>query len=370
MREFSPRLDGRNVYTAIQMTTPPSVVAQRIENWPSGSEVSEWTLTGVTGLRVSILSYGAIVTELQVPRKGQEPLDVVLGFKDKTRYAGDHPCFGAMVGRIAGRVSQGRLDYHGHDIQLEQNDHGNHLHGGSNGLHTRIWAGEPFVDGDKVGIDLSLISDDGDNNYPGRSEITVRYTIGSDNSFTVETAATVSELTPISLTHHSYFNLGGADCRSTHEHEVQILAEHSFQTDEQMGYTGKVLSVRGAVNDANSVQQIATFVPQLWQRHGDLYWLDNPEQEEFKTVARLRSRESGLQMQVETDCSCLQFYGGEYFDGSIVGKKGFHYEKLAGLCFECQGHPEAFDGDLCKGNILASPENPHLSKTTYTFSDI
>lgn len=352
------------------MTKAPTVETQKIDNWPSGAEVSEWTLTGAGGLRVSILNYGAIVTELHVPRKGKEPLDVVLGFKEKACYSGNHPCFGAMVGRVAGRLTNGRLRYDGHDIQLEQNDRGHHLHGGSDSFHTRVWQAEPFVEEDKVGLRLTLTSEDRDNGYPGKAKISVHYTVGPDNSLTVDTAATVTERTPISLTHHSYFNLGGADCPSTHEHEVQILSESSFETDAQMGYTGNILPVRNAVNDANSFQQIGSFVPALWQRHGDLYWLDKPKPVGFKTVARLRSPESGLQMQVETDCSCLQFYGGEYFDGSIIGKSGFGYSELAGLCFECQGHPDAFDGDLSKGDILASPENPHSSKTTHTFSEI
>lgn len=346
------------------------VTFQKIDNWPSEAGVSEWTLEGAGGLRVSILNYGATVTELHVPRSGKESLDVVLGFKDKARYAGDHPCFGVMVGRVAGRITNGRLKFAEHDIQLEQNDHGNHLHGGSGALHARVWEAEPFVEEDKVGLTLTIASEDGDNGYPGKAEISVRYTIGEDNSLTVETAAAVTELTPISLAHHSYFNLGGADCLTTGEHEVQILSGKSFQTDERMGYTGKILQVHGAANDANSFRKISVFVPQLWQRHGDLYWLDKPGQEEFKTVARLRCPDSGLQMEVDTNCSCLQFYGGEYFDGSITGKSGFSYGKLAGLCFECQGHPEAFDGDLRKGNILACPDSPHSSKTTYRFSEI
>ena len=352
------------------MIQAPAITSRKIGNGPSGTEVSEWTLTGAGGLRVSVMNYGAIVTELHVPRAGKESLDVVLGFKDKTRYFGEHPCFGAMVGRIAGRVTGGRLTYDKHDIQLEQNDRGYHLHGGSDSLHTRVWQAEPFVAEDKVGLQLSLTSEDGENGYPGKAEISVRYTVGEDNSLTVETAAAVTEPTPISLAHHSYFNLGGADCPTTGEHEVQILSEQSFQTDAQMGYTGKILRVHGAANDANSFQKISAFVPQLWQRHGDLYWLDNMGQDEFKTVARLRCSESGLQMEVDTNCSCLQFYGGEYFDGTITGKSGFSYGKLAGLCFECQGHPEAFDGDPSKGNNLACPDSPHSSKTTYRFSEI
>jgi aldose 1-epimerase len=355
------------------MIQAPAITSRKIGNGPSGTEVSEWTLTGAGGLRVSVMNYGAIVTELHVPRAGKESLDVVLGFKDKTRYFGEHPCFGAMVGRIAGRVTGGRLTYDKHDIQLEQNDRGNHLHGGSDGLHTRVWDAEPFADEDKVGLQLSLTSEDGENGYPGKAEISVRYTVGEDNSLTVGTAATVTELTPISLAHHSYFNLAGASAPTTHEHELQIFAESYFQTDAQLGYTGGILPVRNQELDINDLQKVATFVPRLWKRHGDLYWLNNSDhlnKPGFKTVARLRSPESGLQMEVQTDCSCLQFYGGEYFDGSITGKNGFPYEKLAGLCFECQGHPEAFDGDPGKGNILACPDSPHSSKTTYRFSEI
>lgn len=355
------------------MTNTPTVTTQRIDNWPSdvaGAEVSEWTLTGASGLRVSILNYGAIVTELHVPRSKKNPIDVVLGFDEKTRYAGDHPCFGAMVGRVAGRITGGLLRYNEHDIQLEKNDQGNHLHGGSNALHNRVWDAEPFTENDTVGLHLSITSEDGDNGYPGKAEISVRYTIKPDNSLTVETASTVSEVTPISLAHHSYFNLDGANAHTTEEHEVQILSDSYFQTNEQLGYTGEIISVNDQTININDLQQVATFVPQLWQRHGDLYWLDNPNQIECKTVARLKSPKSGLQMEVQTDCSCLQFYGGTYFDGSITGKGGFPYKQFAGLCFECQGHPDAFDGDLRKGNILASPEHPHSSKTRYTFSEI
>jgi hypothetical protein len=140
------------------------------------------------------MNYGATVTELHVPRTGKGSIDVVLGFKDKARYFDEHPFFGSMAGRVAGRITHGQLRYNGHDIELEQNDRGNHLHGGSDSLHARVWRAEPFVEGEGVGLQLSITSEDGDNGYPGKAEISVRYTIGEDNSLTVETAAAVTEL--------------------------------------------------------------------------------------------------------------------------------------------------------------------------------
>ena len=327
-----------------------------------------WTLMGGGGMVVKVLTYGGVVQEILVPDEDGELVDVVLGFFRASDYEGDHPYFGATVGRIAGRVSNAELNIDGKRFPLLANDPPNHLHGGKESFDRRVWQAEaiPKLDG-APSLRLSTMSANGDNGYPGRVELAVIYTVTNDNRLVYETEVRSDCRTPVSLTHHSYFNLAGEASGTTDDHEVVILSEAAFCADEKMGLTGECRSVEGQANDARRAIRMGDFVAGLWQEHGDLYWLG--ESDDVRLVARLRDPGSGRTMEVATDCTCIQFYGGKGLNGELVGKGGVPYNAGAGVCFECEGYPNAFDGSGEFGSILVEPGIPQKTRTEYRFSN-
>ena len=327
-----------------------------------------WTLMGGGGMVVKVLTYGGVVQEILVPDEDGELVDVVLGFFRASDYEGDHPYFGATVGRIAGRVSNAELNIDGKRFPLLANDPPNHLHGGKESFDRRVWQPEVIsrLDG-APSLRLSTMSTDGDNGYPGRVELAVIYTVTNDNRLVYETEVRSDCRTPVSLTHHSYFNLAGEASGTTDDHEVVILSEAAFCADEKMGLTGECRSVEGQANDARRAIRMGDFVAGLWQEHGDLYWLG--ESDDVRLVARLRDPGSGRTMEVATDCTCIQFYGGKGLNGELVGKGGVPYNAGAGVCFECEGYPNAFDGSGEFGSILVEPGIPQKTRTEYRFSN-
>lgn len=328
--------------------------------------VSRWTLTGQAGLSVQVLTFGGIVQRILVPDGMGGSIDVVLGFSEATDYLGAHPYFGVTAGRIAGRVSHGELVIDGESFSLPINDPPHHLHGGVNSIDRRVWQAEAVEREDGApSLRLSIVSEDGDNGYPGRVGLSVVYTVTHDNRFRFETEVSSDRKTPVSLTHHSYFNLAGEASGSTDGHEIQIESDAAFESDQQMGLTGECPPVEGQPNDARQGKRLGEFVKGVWREHGDLYWVGPSE--EVRPVAKLREPGSGLTMEVATDCSCIQFYGGKGLNEALVGKEGIPYVSGAGVCFECEGYPNGFDQERRFGSILVEPGVVQRTRTEYRF---
>jgi len=348
-------------------TNKSNLQKKRLSPAEGGLEVSAWTLIGKAGLSVTILNYGGIVQKILAPDAHGNLTDVVLGFEEAEDYTGNHPYFGAIAGRVAGRITKGNLEIEGTRYPLPINDPPHHLHGGLNSLDRRLWEAEPVARRDgQPSLQLTLVSEDEENGYPGRVELAVIYTVTDDNRLLFETEATSDRLTPVSMTHHSYFNLGGECSGSSDEHEVQIQSDSAFLADEWMGLTGELLEVKGRPNDARRARRMGDFVKGLWKEHGDLYWLGKSQ--DVRPVARLRDPTSGRVLEVATDCSCLQFYSGKGLDGSLSGKSGTRYRSRHGVCFECEGYPNGFGDEIRYGSILVEPGVPQKSRTEYRFS--
>ena len=346
----------------------PRITESIISDFPGEKPVSAWTLTGRDGLSITILTFGGIVQSIVVPNKDGDFADIVLGFKNPSDYLGSHPYFGATAGRIAGRVTRGNLTIAGESYPLPINDPPHHLHGGICSIDKRIWQATLLSREDGApSLKLSLTSKDGDNGYPGRVDLTATYTITHNNRFIFETEARSDRPTPVSLTHHSYFNLAGEGYGSTDDQELEISCNSAFETDEWMGLTGKCHDVEGSLNDARSAKPVGEFRKGLWKEHGDLYWLG--ESNQVRPVARLRDPRSGRTLEVATDCSCLQFYSGIGLDGTLVGKSGTSYLPGAGICLECEGYPNAFDDGKRFGSIIVEPNKPQRTRTEYRFSN-
>jgi aldose 1-epimerase len=297
--------------------------------------------------------------------------DVVLGFNTLDEYLAGHPYFGAIIGRVAGRISGGQFTLGDRAYQLALNDPPNHLHGGRAGFDKRVWRAEPLPQAKgSTSLRLSLHSPDGEEGYPGNVEASVTYTLTDQNEFIFETAATTDQPTPISLTHHSYFNLSGEGSGSVADHKVQIHADDYAPTDKSMTFFGRRSTVDDDGNDFRQPRRLADALPHLLGAHGNLYFVKRADSkpQELVPAARVTDPHSGRVLEVRTTEECLQFYSGVSLDGSLHGKSGRPYGQHAGLCLEAEGHPDGINRPAL-GDIVLRPGETRRHITVYSFSN-
>jgi aldose 1-epimerase len=337
----------------------------------SGETVEAYTLKNRAGASVEILTYGGTVTSLRMPDRQGRMADVVLGFSDLGGYLESRSYCGAIIGRIAGRVSAGEFSMDGRTHALARNDHANHLHGGHRGLDKRVWTARPAHRKDGVSsLRLSYASPDGEEGYPGNVEIAVTYTLTPSNELIVESEATADRVTPLSLTNHSYFNLAGEGSGTILGHEMQILAEDYVPADDAMTLSGNREPVAGRGADFRRPRLLKEALPTLFRAHGDLYLLrapGAPAPPAPTLVAHVAEAGTGRVLKVFTDESCLQFYTGAALNGAQAGKSGARYGPHSGFCLECQGYPNPSPGGAF-GDILVRPGRPQRRRTVYAFS--
>lgn len=331
-----------------------------------------WTLSGSGGLELEAITYGGIVTRLLAPDCAGRMADVVLGFSGLESYLAGHPYFGAIAGRVAGRITKASFQLEGKTYELARNDPPNHLHGGVEGFDKKIWMATPLEGrGSAPSLRLTYLSRDGEEGYPGTVNVSVTYTITGDNTFLVETEAVTDRPTPFNLTHHSYFNLAGESAGSIVEHELQIPADEYAVMDEHGTLLGRLESVTGQGNDFREPRRLGAAIPLLFQNHGDLYLIRKNDKDDsaprLLPTARLLDPGSGRVLDVSTTEKYLQFYTGAGLDGSLMGKSGAKYGRHAGVCLECEGYPDAVNAANF-GDIILRPGQKRKQTTAYRFS--
>lgn len=327
-----------------------------------------WTLTGRRGIVLETITYGGIVTRLLVPGRNGKCDDVVLGLSDLDSYLAGHPHFGAIAGRVAGRITNARFALEGKTYQLACNDPPNHLHGGVCGFDKRVWDATVVRRADGApSLRLAYRSPDGEEGYPGNVKVSVTYTVTDDNVFLIQTDAEADRATPLNLTHHSYFNLAGEASGSIADHQLEIFASKFVRVDEHLTLTGTMESVARRGNDFRLARRLGDAIPQLFQNHGDFYALPRRPGHEMTLAARLEEPTSGRVMTVSTTQSYLQLYTGSRLSGSCTGKSGAPYGPYAGVCLECQGYADASNTMLGK-DILLRPGHTQRHATAYAFS--
>ncbi len=349
------------------------MIRQPFGTLPSGLPVESFRLENAAGASLEVLTYGGIVKSLRMPDRNGTLGDVVLGFNDLADYAAGHPYFGAITGRIAGRVAGGQIVVEGRAYSLPLNSGDNHIHGGFVGFDRRIWTPRPVARSDGAdSLQLTYESPDGEENYPGNVKVAVTYTLTADHTFVVETVASTDRTTPLCLAHHSYFNLGGEGSGPATDHVIQIAANEFVRCDDALLLSGERISVAGCPEDFRQPRRLGDALPYLFQAHGDFYPLRAPAAPPPSSptlAARATHSASGRVLDVFTDEDCLQFYTGSALDEQRPGKWGRRYGPYAGLCFECQGHPE---GTRVSGfgDILVRPGQPQRRTTRYAFSTV
>lgn len=338
---------------------------------PTGECVRAWTLTGSAGLQIEVLAYGGIVSRLLVADRDGRVADVVLGYDNLESYLAGNAYFGAIAGRVAGRITGGRFSMSGVEYRLAVNDPPNHLHGGIRGFDRKLWTGTPMTQTDEeVSLRLTYSSPGGEEGYPGTVHVTVTYTVTPENIFRIETEGVTDAPTPFSLTHHSYFNLAGEGTASVAGHTLQIFAEMFVPVDRHMTLSGRLQPV-GAANDFREPRALGSAIPQMYQSHGDLYRLhserDSADAGLPVAAARLTDPASGRVLDVSTTEAYLQLYTGASLGGGPAGKSGHPHGAFAGLCLECEGYPDGMNVPQL-GNILLQPGTPCRQVTEYAFS--
>ena len=313
-----------------------------------GTEVQLYTMKNETGMTVSITNYGGIVTSIIVPDRDGKPGDVVCGYDKVEDYIAGSPYFGCITGRYANRIAKGKFTLDGKEYTLATNNDPNHLHGGDVGFDKRVWEATSVKDGDSVQLILNYSSPDGEEGYPGKLDCKVTYRLPkNENALHIEYEASTDKATPINLTNHSYFNLAGHGSGTHLEHEIAINADRYTPTDSTAIPTGELAPVEGTPFDFRTSHKIGERInadhEQIKFGLGyDHNWVINQANPgELTVAAHVYEPNSGRTLETHTTEPGIQFYTGNFLDGSNVGKGGKVYKHRYAFCLETQHHPDS-----------------------------
>jgi aldose 1-epimerase len=333
-----------------------STTVEPFGSTPDGTPVERWTLTNGE-MTVRVLTYGGVIQTLEVPDAHGEVENVVLGFADLAGYVDDDdPYFGSLIGRYGNRIADGRFTLDGATYQLPQNDGDNTLHGGTEGFDDRVWQATPVGDEDVAALRLQLVSPDRDQGFPGTLTTTVTYSLDAESRLTVHYEATTDAPTVVNLTQHTYWNLAGEGSGDIYDHQLQIDASGYTPVDETLIPTGEIAPVEGTPFDFREPTAIGARIRQADQQllYGQGYdhnWaLDRTDngaregsdsEDALEEAAVLHDPSSGRTLTISTTEPGLQFYSGNFLDGTLVGTSGSTYRQGDGLALETQHFPDS-----------------------------
>jgi len=337
-----------------------------------GKAVDIYTLTNAPGVEARVMTYGGILVSLRVPDNNGHFDDVVLGFDTFEGYSKPGPYFGAICGRYANRIAHGTFRVDGKEYTLAKNNGPSSLHGGIKGFDKVVWQADPFQNQEGVGVILTYTSPDGEEGYPGNLKVKVTYTLTDRNELTLDYQATTDKATPVNLTNHSYFNLAGAGKGDILGHVVMLNADHFTPVDSTLIPTGKIESVNGTPFDFTKPTAIGARIndqnEQLKLGGGyDHNFVINRKGEGLTLAARVVEPTSGRVLQVDTTEPGVQFYTGNFLDGTLRGKNGIAYQRRYGFCLETQHYPDS-PNQLNFPSTILRPGQIYRTRTAFKFS--
>ena len=349
-----------------------SVARAAFGRTPDGQAVESFTLTNAHGIEVRAISYGAIIVSLRVPDRAGRLGDVVLGHDTLDGYLKAPSYFGAVVGRYGNRIAKGAFTLDGRTYRLVTNNGPNHLHGGTRGFDKVVWKADPFEGAGGVGVVFSYTSPDGEEGYPGNLKARVTYTLTDRDELAFEYLATTDKATPVNLTQHSYFNLAGEGTRDVLDHQLTIDADRFTPVDATLIPTGVLAPVAGTPFDFRKPTAIGARIgqddEQLTRGVGyDHNFVLNHKGPGLGRAARVAEPTTGRVMDVSTTEPGVQFYSGNFLDGTVTGKAGHVYRRRYGLCLETQHFPDSPNHPSFPSTILR-PGQEYRSKTVLAFS--
>ncbi|MEU9651245.1 MULTISPECIES: aldose epimerase family protein [unclassified Streptomyces] len=336
-----------------------------------GTKVYRWSLEN-GGTRMKVLSYGGVVQSLEIPDRRGRYANVSLGFDNLDDYVARSPHFGALIGRYGNRIAKGRFTLDGKEYQLSVNDGENSLHGGALGFDYRVWDVEPFTRGSDTGLVLHYTSVDGEMGYPGTLRAKVTYTLTRRGDWRIDYEATTDKATVVNLTSHVYWNLAGEGSGTIEDHELSIAASRFTPTDAGLIPTGELARVSGTPFDFRRAKPIGRDIreahPQLVTAKGfDHNWvLDKGITDRPEHIATLRDHASGRTLRIATDQPGLQFYSGNFLDGTLTGPGGSLYRQGDALCLETQHFPDSPNHPSFPSTVLR-PGQTYRTSTVHSF---
>lgn len=358
--------------TASEPPIEPGVRSRSFGQLPDGRDVTLFQVSSPSGMVMEVTNYGGIITRLTAPDRDGEYVDVVLGYDELDAYLAETPYFGAIIGRYGNRIANGQFELDGETYTLAQNNGENHLHGGIQGFDKVLWEAQPFSMGSEYGVVLNYESPDGEEGYPGNLSVRVTYMLTADNRLIVSYQATTDKATPVNLTQHTYFNLAGPGSDSILDHQLMIAADHFTPIDGGLIPTGEIRPVADTPFDFTEATAIGARIDeedeQLANGLGyDHNWVLSDLSSDMRLAARVFEPTSGRVLEVLTEEPGLQFYAGNFLDGTLTGKYDEIYEYRSGFCLETQHFPDSPNQPAFPSTILR-PGETYQTRTIFAFS--
>lgn len=334
--------------------------------------VYQFVLSNENGMEVSIINYGGIITSLKAKDRHEKYQDIVLGFNSLAPYEDENPYFGALIGRYGNRIAKGAFRLDDKTYNLDINNAPNHLHGGLKGFHKVVWNPKEIINDTNVSLELTYLSKHMEEGYPGNLDVKVTYTLNNKDELHVLYEAETDKKTIINLTQHSYFNLSGDFSEDILNHEIKINADAFLPVDETLIPTGEIRSVEGSPFDFRNLKLIGRDIDSndnqiKFGKGYDHCWVINNQDAGLRHVASLYHSQTGRIMEIESDQPGIQFYSGNFLDGTLESKGEGYYNYRTGLCLETQQYPDS-PNQKNFPSVVLNPNEKYITKTIFKFS--
>lgn len=337
-----------------------------------GQAVELYTLKNANGLTARVMTYGAIICSVEVPGKDGQFANVTINRETVTDYEKRSACFGALLGRYANRIARGEFSLDGHKYLLPLNGGANHIHGGARGFDKRVWKAEPVTGTDSVAVKLSYVSQDGEEGYPGKLTVTVRYELNNKNEWKMDYTATTDKPTLVNLSNHAYWNLAGAQSGPVLEQLLTVNADKYLIADGTLIPTGELAPVQGTPLDFRTPHAIGERIADIKEKqfnggYDHCFVLNHKQPGDLTFCARLKDPKSGRVMEVFTTQPGVQMYSANFGSGVFEGPGGYSYPRHCGLALETQHYPDSPNKPAFPSTVLRPGETYH-EVTIHKFS--